>query len=84
MTMQWDDGDPPDTQPEPIIPRYRVILWLWVAAVVLYAIAELCGAAHGKTQWPTVAELQRCEVPFDKMKDAKLRRWCEYWSRRLP
>jgi hypothetical protein len=48
---------------------------LWFVAI---------NAAPAAIRWPTPQQLQRCEVPFDKMKDARLRRWCVYWSKRLP
>lgn len=65
-------------------PETFVALLCGLLAFVAFSMLALSKPAHAKTKWPTVAELQRCEVPFDKMKDAKLRRWCEYWSRRLP
>lgn len=54
-------------------------------AYVLAALALLVlthKPVRAKTKWPTSAELQRCE-PWPKH-DAKLRAWCEYWSKRLP
>lgn len=55
-----------------------------VALLITLALWLLILQAADAAQWPTPAQLQRCEVPFDKMKHAKLRRWCIYWSKRLP
>lgn len=59
----------------------RTLLVFSAYAVAMVALFVWLMPAHGRTKWPTVAELQRCE-PWPK--DAKLRAWCTYWSRRLP
>lgn len=56
--------------------------WVVAAAIALFCfLVGLAVPALGATRWPTPAELQRCD-PWPK--DAKLRRWCTYWSKRLP
>lgn len=65
------------TKPENFVTLYALLCAALVAVAVMFTLLP----AYGVTRWPTSAELQRCE-PWPK--DAKLRAWCTYWSKRLP
>ncbi len=64
--------------------RWYVVAWFAVISIVAIVFLVVMMPAHGATRWPEPHKLQRCMVELPKMKDAKLRRWCEYWSKRLP
>lgn len=63
---------------------WKSLLWFTAISVVAIAFLVVVVPAHGATRWPEPHKLQRCMVELQKMKDPKLRRWCLYWSKRLP
>jgi hypothetical protein len=66
---------------------YTTRFLIAAALAVLFAFAvaaTLPQPAAGATKWPAREKLQRCFVYLPDMKDTRLRRWCLYWSKRLP